>query len=203
MAAGWLILPACLVAWIAYAEVIRCRRERAAEARALGRWQETAPEQRLAAFTTLVAGNPRCGTAWYLLGTAQLRDADYAAAARSFGMAHHMDYRLASAALFTFSCLKAAADEPTDIRGLVQHVGTTWVEMKRPTLGLHPQEQAVWSVFARDADLVAGLSAVGRVTWLVAGENERAELEAALRDRPDWFTALVEDGTATSRAVAS
>ncbi len=85
---------------------------------------------------------------WYLLGKEILRVNDLNAAARAFGMAYHQDVDLTSAAVLTFSCLKAARSMQPDLKSqFIQ----TWVEMKSPALARNSSERAILKLIDAEA----------------------------------------------------
>ncbi len=88
-------------------------------------------DQRRQALRTLLQDPCAKAPAWYLVGCLHLRTGDVREAARAFGMAYHGDDRLESAALLTFTCLKAGNDGAAS---LLTHALTTWKEMKAPDL---------------------------------------------------------------------
>lgn len=83
--------------------------------------------------------DPECAANWYLLAIAELSQGHASAAARYFGRAYHLDDTLESAALFTFACLKAAAQRSS--QPLQEHIEQTWREMERPRLGTSRHER--------------------------------------------------------------
>lgn len=94
-------------------------------------------------------------------------------AAKKFGMAHHSDWELESAALLTFTCLKSR-DE--DGEAFLRHLSMTWTEMRRPALGAREAEQLVLDGLAEDGDEPAQLSMLGRVAWRVGPPGAREAL---------------------------
>lgn len=105
-------------------------------------WNDAAPESRIDIFTRRCAHDPRAAANWYLLGCAQVRRGDVAAGARYFGKAYHADWRLESAALMTFACLKASVGEG-GADSLRHHMVVTWGEMGRPALGRNAGERRI------------------------------------------------------------
>ncbi len=85
---------------------------------------------------------------WYLLGKEMVQANDLNAAARAFGMAYHQDVDLTSAAVLTFSCLKAARSMQPELKSqFIQ----TWMEMKSPTLARHRSERAILMLIDAEA----------------------------------------------------
>lgn len=111
-------------------------------------------------------------------------------AARAFGMAHHADWELESAALLTFTCLKSR-DE--DGEAFLRHLSTTWIEMRRPALGARAAEQLVLDGLMEDSEVPARLSILGRVAWHIGppGAQEALSRIAACGTKlEDWTEAL-------------
>jgi hypothetical protein len=134
--------------------------------RAIGLWQETVADQRMAAFSALPLETDLDAPGWYLLGCAHLRRYETKLAARAFGMAHHADCNLDSAALLTFACLKAAEGPDSDI---VEQMVITWQEMKRPQLPRHAQDDLLLECLSADTPVPPELQPLGRLAWLVIG----------------------------------
>ena len=95
---------------------------------------------RIAALRQLLDRPVSNAPGWYLLGVEMVRMADLNAAARAFGMAYHQDIELTSAAVLTFSCLKAARAAHPHLR---EQFINTWYEMKKPPLGATNSERDV------------------------------------------------------------
>jgi len=86
---------------------------------------------------------------WYLLGKEMVQANDLNAAARAFGMAYHQDVDLTSAAVLTFSCLKAARSMQPELKSqFIQ----TWIEMKSPALARNISERAILKLIDAEAD---------------------------------------------------
>lgn len=117
-------------------------------------WVRSAPADRRRLLDDFIDLKPETAAAHYLYGCACLREGDVAAAARAFGAAYHADYRLESAAMLTFACLKAYADE-AGTGTLRQHVLTTWDEMKRHRLAISAIERSVIEALGDSARAVA------------------------------------------------
>lgn len=124
-------------------------RGRAAEVEAaVAAWRAALPQDRTRVFTARCDAQQPTAADLYLLGCAWLRHGDPAAAARAFGPAHHMNWRMESAALLTFACIKASA-EPRPMDALPAHVQTTWEEMGKPPLpGSRLERRLVESISA-------------------------------------------------------
>src|SRR5262249_9776702 len=88
---------------------------------------------------------------WYLLGCAHLQACEVAAAAACFGKAYHAEWRLESAALLTFACLKASAADGGLAR-LHDIMLTTWSEVGRPPLGRRAVERQLIAAAFADRD---------------------------------------------------
>jgi hypothetical protein len=115
------------------------------------------------------------GAAWYLCGCVYLSDCRARQAARAFGMAHHADTNLETAALLTFACLKASDGEDTD---LIEQITSTWHEMKEPDILRRQEDRLLLDCLeATSGKVPASLSPLGRMTWLVAGRVLRDRLE--------------------------
>lgn len=133
---------------------------------------------------------PNRAVAWFLLGTDLLRAGRMADAARAFGMAHHADWQLESAALLTFTCLKSR-DESGET--FLRHLSTTWVEMRRPVLGERAAEQLVLDGLTEDGEEPARLSMLGRIAWRVEPPGAREALSRITSgdaEMEDWAEAF-------------
>jgi hypothetical protein len=125
------------------------------------------------------------GPAWYLCGCACLGEYRAKHAARAFGMAHHADSNLETAALLTFACLKASDGEDSD---LIEQITTTWHEMKKPDI-LRRQEDRLLLDCLETASAKAppSLSPLGRLAWLVVGPVLRDRIERLVAGNdPRW-----------------
>jgi hypothetical protein len=115
------------------------------------------------------------GAAWYLCGCACLTGCRTRQAARAFGMAHHADSGLETAALLTFACLKASDGEDSD---LIEQITTTWHEMKKPDILRRQEDRLLLDCLeATTGRAPVSLSPLGRMTWLIAGPVLRERLE--------------------------
>lgn len=133
---------------------------------------------------------PDRAAAWFLLGTDLLRAGRMADAARAFGMAHHADWQLESAALLTFTCLKSR-DEGGE--AFLRHLTTTWIELRRPVPGERAVEQLVLDGLAENGEEPSRLSALGRVAWRVGPPEVREALSritSGNSEIEDWAEAL-------------
>lgn len=176
---------ALVVAVIAADEIIHARRRRQSHASARQAWRSAGPNERVEVIRKLahaVDDGHRNAQAWYLLGCHHLAEGEYKAAARAFGIAHHADYRFASAALLTFTALKAASPAGGD---WITLLAATWHEIGRPDIGVTQEDAQTLSCLeatTRDPPL---LSPLGRLAWLVSGPAGQARIEAALQDTAD------------------
>ncbi len=174
------------VAIFAVDSVIRRRRKRARGQEAAKCYREASLDQREAVLVALTRNSPETALGWYLLGAMQLRGGRIREAARSFGMAHHRECNLESAALLTFACLKAREGEDCD---LIEQVLTTWVEMRRPDLAASAEDRRAMECLA-EPDCPEGLTVLGKLLWSVCDGANRARLMAAISDRNEQFAAL-------------
>ncbi|MFQ5423811.1 MAG: hypothetical protein ACE5F9_07505 [Phycisphaerae bacterium] len=117
--------------------------------------------------------------AWYLVACGRLREQRTPEAARAFGIAHHADCNLESAALLTFACLKAASRGPGAI---VEQIAVTWDELGRPAIGDHREDRLVLECLASTTRDIPQLSPIGRLAWLVVAPPEQCAIEQALRN---------------------
>jgi len=132
------------------------------------------PDREKAMHSLLDESHPN-GPAWYLCGCACLTDYRTKQAARAFGMAHHADSNLETAALLTFACLKASDGEDSD---LIEQITTTWHEMKRPDVLQRPEDRLMLDCLEAGSGAAPGtLSPLGRMTWLAAGPALRERVE--------------------------
>ncbi len=146
MTAFWLTLPALILLSIAISEYRRRSLRRSRTRRAIAAWQDAALDRRAEALEGLIAEDYRVAAAWYLLGCLNARRRDFAMAARLFGMAHHVDADLTSAAVLTFACLKAAGRPNADERAATNALAQTWSEMRKPMVGHSALDQTVLNV---------------------------------------------------------
>lgn len=134
---------------------------------------------------------PRSASAWYLLGSVVCRERDRSASARCFGMAHHIEPDLPSAALLAFACLKSATQRADQPLRWPQTLATTWAEMGKPALGESRCERDVWRLLGA-AGAPQSLSPVGLVAWLHADPLERDALAQSEYERPEWAVPLFQ-----------
>ncbi len=154
------------------------RRSRARYRRAIGLWRATAPADRLAAMQALLAAEGASGPAWYLCGCAALREYRCKEAARAFGMAHHADCNLETAALLTFACLKASEGETSDI---LEQIVITWREMNQPDVLRTGADRLMLECLSED-DPPERLSPLTRLAWSVVGPALRTRLPILAAD---------------------
>ncbi len=135
-------------------------------------WQETAPDRRRARFESLTGGAEPDAPAWYLLGCAYLQEGKPRLAARAFGVAHHANYSLETAALLTFACLKASEGPNSDI---VEQLMRTWHEMREPDLIRHRDDRIMLECLG-STESAPPLSPLGRLIWLTVSPNQREKI---------------------------
>jgi len=155
MTAAWLALPALIILCVIASEYRRRALRQTRTRRAISVWKDAPRDQRTTALEALIARDYRAAAAWYLLGCLYARHRDFAMAARLFGMAHHVDADLTSAAVLTFACLKAAGRPDADQLVATQALRQTWSEMRKPIVGYSALEQTVLRAMEPDnqADL--------------------------------------------------
>ncbi len=152
MTAVWFILPALVILGVIASEYRRRALRRARTRRAISVWQDAPTDQRATALEGLIAKDYRAAAAWYLLGCLSARRRDFGTAARLFGMAHHVDADLTSAAVLTFACLKAAGRPDADHQAATHALRQTWSEMRKPIVGYSALEQTVLRAIQPDSD---------------------------------------------------
>ncbi|GJQ25548.1 MAG: hypothetical protein HBSAPP02_05800 [Phycisphaerae bacterium] len=168
---------------------LAARARRARYRAALQAWRAATPDRRSTAMASVPFGPDRA-VAWFLLGVDWLRAGRMVDAARAFGMAHHADWALESAALLTYTCLKSR-DEFGET--FLRHLSNTWSEMRQPALGARAAEQLVLEGLADEGDEPAQLSTLGRVAWRVGPPGTREALKriaAGTVELEDWAKAL-------------
>ncbi len=131
------------------------------------------PDRRAEVLEPFTTGPDRAA-AWFLLGADMLRAGKMTDAARAFGMAHHADWELESAALLTFACLKSR-DDGGEV--FLQHLSTTWIEMRQPGLGTRAAERLVLDGLAEDGEEPKRLTALGQIAWRVGPPGTREALK--------------------------
>jgi len=125
---------------------------------------------------------------WYLAGCALLRAGCVKQAARAFGMAHHADHRLETAALLAFACLKAHEGPDGD---LPEQIAQTWEQMKRFDVRGNWEDRAMLACLRADAREAQPLSPLGRLAWSVVDDSQRTRLlsgAAVAALAPLWST---------------
>lgn len=184
-----LIAPASVPAWTAIVvNLFSSRRRHQTERRAITAWLETAAERRGEVMQRLLDEPGPNAAAAYLLAVHHLRSGEVKKAARDFGVAHHGDFRLETAALLTFACLKACEGPASDI---VEQIVRTWGEMKRPQIGRSAGEQALLACLAQTTRDPPPLSPIGRLVWYVVSPDKCREVEQMLfGEAPDWAAQL-------------
>ncbi|MEK6644318.1 MAG: hypothetical protein AABZ08_10445 [Planctomycetota bacterium] len=125
--------------------------------------------------------------AWYLTGVQNLRDGHIREAVRAFGIAHHADCDLVTAALLTFAGLKASSVPAGD---LIHQIVTTWHEMNRPRLNATKADALMRSAIQRTAPPAPTGSELAGFIWVVVGPDERERLKQLIESGPEWTSAL-------------
>ncbi|MBN2561329.1 MAG: hypothetical protein JXQ75_10410 [Phycisphaerae bacterium] len=176
----WIVLAIVLfVAMSGAVSAVHSWRKRQNQyAQAMRLWQETPSGRRAAAMSALPLDAEPNGPAWYLTGCAHLHNGDTRQAARAFGMAHHADCNLESAALLTFACLKATEGEDSDI---VEQIITTWHEMSQPDILRQKQDRLMLACLGSTADETPDLPPLGRLAWLVVAPHLRPKVQQTFR----------------------
>ena len=138
-------------------------------------WASATSAGREDAMRSMLGDSYPNGPAWYLCGCACLSQYRCKQAARAFGMAHHADSRLETAALLTFACLKASDGEDSD---LIEQITTTWNEMKKPDILRRREDRLLLDCLeASSGTAPSSLSSLGRLTWLTLGPALRQRIE--------------------------
>lgn len=164
------------------------RLRRQVDRRAVEAWIRSTSENRGDAMQALLDEPATNACASYLLAAHHLRNGRVKQAAREFGVAHHSDYRLESAALLTFACLKAIEGPESDI---VEQIVRTWEEMRRPEIGRSADEKALLECLAQTTRDPPPLSPIGRLVWCVVSPDCCREVEQLLAgDGPAWAALL-------------
>jgi hypothetical protein len=154
--------------------IAAARRRRILCAQASRLWCQTPAEQRLEALRDLLSGTEPNGPAWYLIACAYLAEYRTKEAARAFGIAHHADCNLETAALLTFACLKAAEGQDSDI---VEQIITTWSEIGRPDILRRRQDRRILACLESTTRQAPALPPLGRLAWLVVGPGLRPKVQ--------------------------
>ncbi len=163
----------------------QARRREWAYKRAIDAWRtHPSHDDKAAALSPLTTGSRFSGPAWYLLGCLYLRQGRTREAARSFGMAHHQNCQLLTAALLTFACLKTQEGQDCD---LVEQIVATWHEMKRPPLLQSAEDRRILTCVAETEGEPPSASPLARIIWLVASPTNKARLMSLIgSDDPRW-----------------
>lgn len=162
----------------------------------VARWEKSPATDRGTAMEALLNGSVPNAAAWYLAGAAQLREGHIRRAARAFGIAHHSDARLESAALLTFACLKAREGPSSD---LLEQIARTWIEMKRPDLAASMEDRRILKCLLATTPEAPPLSLVGQLAWSVVSPAEQAQMGMLINDAGcEWARVLRSDGGAGS-----
>jgi hypothetical protein len=152
------------------------------------RWTSATPAGREEAMRSMLDASYPNGPAWYLCGCACLSQYRCKQAARAFGMAHHADSNLETAALLAFACLKASDGEASD---LIEQITMTWDEMKRPDVLRWRDDRMVLDCLAATSGPVpCALSPLGRLTWLAVGPALRERLERLVASADERWAPL-------------
>ena len=180
----WIISALLLIAVGAISAVhIRRRRHRSFDV-AIKTFQDAPAAKRADAMRKLIKIDNANGAAWYLLGCSLLRNNRTEEAARAFGMAHHRDCNLQTAALLTFACLKTAGNGSADI---IEQILTTWEELHRPDVLHRVEDRRLLECMTRTAREAPRLSPLGRVIWLSTGPESQSRIEERLATgEPRW-----------------
>ena len=156
---------------------LRLRRLRKSEQIVIDTFLSSPIDRRADALRALLDTTDCRAPGWYLLGCLHLRSCRVKEAARAFGMAHHSDYRLETAALLTFACLKAKEGEGSDI---IEQILVTWQEMKRPDVVHRAEDRRMLDCLASTTRDVPTTSQLGRLIWLVTGPAHQSKIEEML-----------------------
>ena len=197
----WILLTGVLIAgWIVFSIIREAARQRQCYRTATRIWRESPPLLRANALKPLLDDLNINAPAWYLHGVALLREGRTREAARAFGIAHHADGNLETAALLTFATLKARdrgyQQSPGNVEvadagysDFVERVTETWEEMKRPEIARKPQDQQVLDCLESTTRDAPALSPLGRLIWLVSSPTDQSRLEQFTGISPTTRTA--------------
>jgi hypothetical protein len=169
---GSIVLLATVGAAASAIAAARTRRNLLAQAARL--WCQTPAEQRLEVISNLSSSIEPNGPAWYMIGCIHLGEFRTKKAARAFGIAHHADCNLETAALLTFACLKAAEGPDSDI---VEQIITTWSEMGKPDVLRRRQDRRLLDCLESTTPQAPALPPLGRLAWLVVGPGLRPKVQ--------------------------
>ena len=125
--------------------------------------------------------------AWYLSGVQALREGRTRDAVRAFGIAHHADCDLVTAALLTFAGLKASSAPVGD---LIQEIVKTWYEMKCPRMRASKADALMLSAMQRTAPPAPAGSELAKFIWVAVGPDERVRLTRLIESGPEWTSGL-------------
>ncbi len=183
-----IILAAIGLAWVVLAAVGSAMRTRSARRRAYAEAIDRFIRGETWEQGVVAASGEIDAATWYLAGVQALRAGRVREAARAFGIAHHADHRLMTAALLTFAGLKASGGGSSD---LIQAIAQTWREMKCPALRASEVDALMMDALVRTgAPEMAGLSDLGTLTWCVTSDAERTRLRELIVSGPEWARAL-------------
>jgi hypothetical protein len=149
---------------------LECRKRYAEAARV---WHTTPAEQRVQVLVELSADQDPSGPAWFLIGCVHLQQYRTRQAARAFGIAHHSDCNLETAALLAFACLKATEGEDSDI---VEKMISTWNEMRQPDVQRRKEDRFLLACIEATSERPPALSPLGRLAWLVVNASLRSKI---------------------------
>lgn len=136
-------------------------------------WHTTPAQQRVQALVELSADQNPSGPAWFLIGCVHLQQHRTRQAARAFGIAHHSDCNLETAALLAFACLKAAEGEDSDI---VEQIISTWNEMRQPDVQRRREDRFLLACLEATSDRPPALSPLGHLAWRVVSASLRPKI---------------------------
>ena len=148
-------------------------------------------DQRADAIRARLNRNESSGPIWYLLGCLSLRNNQVKDAARAFGMAHHNDYRLETAALLTFACLKSKEGGGSDI---IEQMLITWEEMNRPDFLRNREDRWMLNCLALTTRDAPKLSPLGCLIWSVTGPVQQSRIEELISTNDPRGALLKNDG---------
>lgn len=190
-----------IIGSIAAAALIACglgewlerRRQARLKAAAFEAWNVADLSARDQRLSDLTETDPTNSLAWYLRGCSAFRSRDFTAAARYFGMAHHHDPNLISAALLTFTALKSASPDGRSEDRWVRELVETWQEMKLSKSVLDRLDDATTLLNAELCAAPEELSSLGRWAWLLDAPQSAAVVRELIDQRPAWAAPLFQD----------
>lgn len=171
-------------------EWLRSRRSTRSRKAAIEAWLErdsTSRDERLAGLT---GSDPSNSLAWYFRGCSAFRSRDFAAAARYFGMAHHRDPDLLSAALLTFTALKSASNDGRHIDRWLRELIETSREMNLSHTALDRGDEVTTLLDPQFSAAPDALSSLGRLAWLVDNPSGDHAVRDVMEQRPGWAAPL-------------